>query len=257
MKSQRRFSAVYRLAATLAGALTVAASAHAIEVTYTFTGTVARLPAPMSSHIVTPGFAALGIDAGDIFTGRFTYDTVGNDRSPTPEIGFYANAVRALTVTIEGHTWSHDFQPGANFVQIDNDWMIPTFVAVNPGHFLDKFTIETNALTGPPPTTLGAQPLQSMSLALEFSAVTPTPSNTPFSSPALPESLDFAEFTSLHQGYFTYTFFDASNRFVFEAIRFNIDSLSPAAPVPEPGTILSMAGGLAALAFWKTRRRPC
>lgn len=250
----RRLSAAHRLAIATAGTLAFTASAHAIDVRYSFTGKVARLPAPISSHIVTPGFASLGIAAGDIVTGSFTYDTTGIDGSPTPEVGFYIDTVRALTVTIAGHTWSHDFQPGMNFVQIDNDWKIPAFVAVNPGYSVDKFTIETNALTGPVPSTLGARPLESTSLVLDLSAVTPAPSDTPFSSPALPASLDYAHFTTLHQGYFTYTFFDASNRFVFEAIRFDIDSLSPAAPVPEPGTLLTMACGLVALAGWQSRR---
>jgi hypothetical protein len=75
------------------------------------------------------------------------------------------------------------------------------------------------------------------------------PSDTPFSRSALPEPLDFAEFTALSQGDFTCRFFDASNRFRH---RFAL----AAAPVPEPGTLLSMAGGLAALGFWKTGRQP-
>lgn len=73
-----------RLATSLAAALALACatSAHAIEVTYNFSGKVAMLPPPMSAHIVTAGFATLGIDAGDAITGTFTYETVAVDTSP-------------------------------------------------------------------------------------------------------------------------------------------------------------------------------
>ena len=246
-----------RLATSLAAALALACatSAHAIEVTYNFSGTVAMLPPPMSAHIVTAGFATLGIDAGDAITGTFTYETVAADTSPMPAIGFFANTLRDFSVTIEGHTWSLVQQPNTNYVQVDNDDQIPAFVAVNPGYYADRLTIGTTALDGPAPSTLGAQPISSASLELLFSAVTPTPSNTPFANANPPESLDLSQFSLLHQGYITYTFFDESNRFRSELIRFDIDSLSPAAPVPEPSTIASMVGGLGVLAAWGARRR--
>lgn len=246
----------HRLATSLAAtlALACAASAHAIEVTYNFSGKVAMLPPPMSAHIVTDGFASLGIGAGDAITGTFTYETVATDTSPMASIGFFANTLRDFSVSIEGHTWSLVQQPNTNYVQVDNDDQIPAFVAVNPGYYADRLTIGTTALGGPAPSTLGAQPISSASLELLFSAVTPTPSNSPFSNTNPPESLALAHFTQFHQGYITYTFFDESNRFRSELIRFDIDSLSPAAPVPEPATIASMIGGLGVLAAWRARR---
>jgi hypothetical protein len=42
------------------------------------------------------------------------------------------------TATIGGHTWTLEFMPGMNVVQIDNDWIITTFVSVNPVRPLDK-----------------------------------------------------------------------------------------------------------------------
>jgi hypothetical protein len=247
----------HRLATSLAAtlALACAASAHAIEVTYNFSGKVAMLPPPMSAHIVTDGFASLGIGEGDAITGSFTYETVAADTSPTAEIGFFANTLRAFSVTIEGHTWSLVQAPNTNYVQVDNDWQIPAYVPVTGGSYSDRLTITTTALSGPAPSTLGAQPLDSTSLELVFSALSATPSDTPFSSTNAPESLALAHFTELHQGYITYTFFDASNRYRSELIRFGIDSLSPAAPVPEPSTIASMVGGLGVLAAWRARRR--
>lgn len=240
---------------TVALSLFAGGTAQAESVTYFFTGNVAILPAPVLPFAVSPGFVSLGIHVGDAVSGSFTYLTGGTDGSPLPEIGHYKGNLTAMSVDIGARQWNLAGAPNNAFVQIDNDFKLPSFLPVNPGYFSDKFTAAGD-ITGPAPATAVGTPL-AFTLGFDFSSQTKTQPNPVFGDALIPSSLRLADFGALHQGIITYSFFDTSNRVASEGIRFDISTLSNSSPspVPEPTTFALLMAGVGGLAISARRRR--
>lgn len=233
--------------------LTFVAAANAESITYSFTGNVAVLPAPVVPFAVSPGFQSLGISTGDAVSGSFSYLTGGTDGSPLATIGSFKGNLTAMSVTIGSRTWNLVDTINRPFIQIVDDFQLPSFLPINPGYFSDNF-IAASDVTGPAPTTALGDPF-AFTLGLEFSSQTKTTPNPLFTSTLIPATLNLADFTALHQGIITYSFLGADNRVASEGIRFNIASLNAVSAVPEPGTVGLMLLGLAALASDVRRRR--
>ena len=240
---------------TVALSLFAGGTVHAESVTYSFTGKIAILPAPVVPFAVSPGFASLGIQNGDAVSGSFTYLTGGTDGSPLPEIGNYKGNLTAMTVGIGARQWNLKGTPNNAFVQVDNDFKLPSFLPINPGYFSDKFTAAGD-ISGPAPVTAVGTPL-AFTLGFEFSSQTRTQPNPVFGDASIPSSLRLADFGALHQGIITYSFFDTNNRVASEGIRFDVLTLSSgsAAPVPEPSTFALLIAGVGGIAISVRRRR--
>ncbi len=241
-----------RLAGAVVLSLFAGGTAQAESITYSFTGKIAILPAPVVPFAVSPGFVSLGIHAGDAVSGSFTYLTGGTDGSPLPQIGNYKGNLTAMSVAIGARLWSLAGAPNNAFVQIDNDFKLPSFLPINSGYFSDNFRAAGD-ITGPAPVNAFGKPL-AFTLALDFSSQTPGP-NPLFNSALIPSTLALADFSTLHQGSITYSFFDADNSVVSEGIRFDITSLSGVTAVPEPSTFAMLLAGVAGLAISARRGR--
>ena len=215
------------LAVACAWAMTVAATAQAAPITYTFGGTLDSVDAALSP-----------LAAGDTFTGTLSIEsTAPNVGDPGfPDTGVYS-AGYSMNVTVHGYTYfSSDGEVSVHHGGIYSD----SFAAVN------KFGVYG---VGTPPTGPSLGLFQPSGFALLFSSN----SSNLFSSTALPSNLALSSFDE--PSVFLMAFRDANSQ-DFAGGQGTLTSFTQvtAAPVPEASTSAMLALGLGALAFVRRRQ---
>jgi hypothetical protein len=210
-----------RLTVMVLGLLFAAGRADATTLTFDFTGTV------LSNDFNPFGITDL---SGTPVTGNFSYDTGTADSDADPTRGTYLQQNVMFTFT---------FASGAT-VTNDGEFIVVAFNDVQGVG--DAFQVGREQ-----PALVNGVQEASASAALLLADLT----ETVFSSDALPATLNLADF-AFRRG----SLVDVDREGV--SIAFGIDTLTAAAvPVPEPGTIALLAGGLLPLIrrFARSRAR--
>jgi PEP-CTERM motif len=221
--------------------MSVAAAAHASPITYEYTGTIR----------ITGGLA--GVNVGDPITGLLRYDPLVLDTSASANEGVYPGAALLFTANVGGHFFS---STTAGELRVFNDF-------INGSAITDTFQPRWDNPTGP---GMGGGSFVLLSLVNVLGPFDPPPpppnSSTPFTSDAIPTTLNVADFVQNPSGFFgppTQVFIHPGFQNSSNVIESSIDSLrlvtqdtNPTA-VPEPAT-LSLVG-MGALACVRRLRR--
>ena len=209
------------LAVACVMAMTVAATAQAAPITYTFGGTLGTVDAVLSP-----------LAAGDTFTGTFSIESTAADLG-SPTQGVYA-AGYSMNVTVHGYTYS---STGGDVWVFHDGISGDVFIA---GDTAALFGGVTN-VTGP---SLGGL------LPYGFGFGLYSNSSHLFNSTALPSNLSLSSFDRLNV---FEMIFDSGSAFAFGTVT-SLTQVT-AAPVPEASTSAMLALGLGALAVARRRQR--
>lgn len=213
------------LAVACAWAMTVATTAQAAPITYTFGGTLSTVDAALSPLAV-----------GDTFTGTFSIESTAADLG-SPTQGVYS-AGYSMDVTVHGYTYSSSdgevwvFHDGVNSDQ---------FLA---GNKLGLHLVGTQP-TGP---SLGGL------APFGFGFILNSSSSNLFSSTALPSNLALPSFEGSNGSNLFILAFSSQNPALSQGTLTSFTQLT-AAPVPEVSTSAMLALGLGALAVVRRRQR--
>lgn len=207
-------------------ALVAASAAQAAPVSFDFTGTL-------------DDSAIAGYDVGSTISGRLTYDT---DTLPAMEAMEIGEGFQFITYAV--------FEPGALLLNIGGDAL--SFSTLNiaivdgngTGEGAEAFSILAEGMTINGQDGEGAVSLTLATLG----------TNQDLLTSALPATLNLADFDapiiSPVGSFMTNLSSDALSA------NFTINSLTPATPVPEPGTVVTMLMGLGLMGgLLMTRRR--
>jgi len=247
-----RVRCLYFLLAALVGVSSAAAS----TVTINYSGVVDNL-------IDNGGFLA-GISMGDPVTGTLTFTTTPSDQLPGPQLGLYAywGAPAHVEVTVNGQTFANDF--AANTAWLTS--LISGYLGLPPGmintgpvtamvgdniFFYSGFTDALAVVGVGTPSSWGAAPpfLGIGGIAVVFADFLPP--LTMFVNDDLPEVVPLENVNWAH-GYILSALPGAPYGYI---LGFQITSFEqPGTQIPEPGTFVLMAGGLAGLLYWRRRR---
>jgi hypothetical protein len=248
---------VYFLLAALVGVSSAAAS----TVTIDYSGVVDNL-------IDNGGFLA-GISMGDPVSGTLTFDTSALDQLPGPQLGLYGYWVPPahIEVTVGGQTFANDFTA-------DTTWLtnfISGYLGLPPGmittgpvtamvgndiYFYSGYTDALAVVGVGTASSWAAMPpfLGIGGLAVVFADFLPPLEM--FGNDDLPEVVDLASVNFAHG----YVMSAAPGSIYGYILGFQITSaqqlLAPAPDpqIPEPGTFVLMATGLAGILYWRRRR---
>ena len=219
----------------VACALTVAASAQAAAVTYSFGGTLGLI-------VDLPS-----LSVGDAFTGSFTYETTAVDANPDPAFGFYPSSF-SINATVGGHSFSSSTTSVADCPACGG---VTVADGLDAGGATDDFFASTGRITtAEHAPVIGPEIDGVMPFSIDIVLSGP---GTLYADDALPTALALSSFN--RGGFFNLGLSNnggLSNSIARGDITFL--TLNPSLPVPEASTSAMLALGLGALAFARRRK---
>lgn len=229
----------------LLAAATLASSAQAAVLSYDFTAIVDSVTESdssqnyLSTSVNSSTLAGLPVSIGQVVHGHFSYDTETpiNDgyQPPAPTQGSYILysgpfAQNSFSAAFANGPAINSVPGTSNLLQVVN----------NASDFggADGFSISTNVFK--------QQALETGSVFLDDL------SGTAFNHGGVPAALNFADF-----GYstFSYGYVNLSQGPLILSVNARLDTLTPAAAVPEPSTYAMLAAGLLLLAWRRKMQR--
>jgi len=224
MRSPRNEQFMRRFTFAAAVMLLFGTGAYASPITFDFTavvrsGEVGNLPGGL---------------AGDLVSGSFAYDLVGTDRDPSPSAGLFPMSALSFVATVDGTTFT---STGNTLLVVEND------APAGSGTLVDDFSFSFSSGNAPAGLTV-----TELDLVLENLGPGSRP---PFSSDAIPSTLDLADFTtaSVNLGIFN----GRDTRFTQADIQTLSPEVTADAAVPESGTLVLCGVGLACLSLLRLR----
>ena len=202
-------------------ALSVATTARADLLTFSFTGTVDSVDAPLAATFST----------GQSLSGTYTFDSTTVARAGSNSNFAAYDALTHVDFTVGGYSAS---SAGAQEIQVDNDPGAP---------FFDRYSILSRASDGLTGAAVAGLALDSFGFRLDDST------NTVFTDALiLPTTLNLADFNNRQ----FFIFFNDSAG-APSVVSGTITSLRP---VPEPSALLlTVVGGISGLGLWRRQRR--
>lgn len=212
--------------------LFIASNAHAQLVTIQFSGTVNSLSAD----------AAGLVNIGNSFSGSYTYETSTADATASPIEGDYTNAIKALTLSVGGLSFSEGVDPTPTFLT-DGISIINNGFGMN----IDVYAASVDTLSGSNVGIFSAS-------QFGFNMYLIDPTGTIYSNDSLPTSLSLVPFqnpdSNLQPPTLELTVLNNGTRSTFASA--NISSITT---VPVPASFWLFGSGSVGLVTLARRKR--